>query len=78
MAKDSHLRNHLEVHSPSFDQVFLLIQLKTFLSSVDGLLIFFFFTFELFYSLLHILMIKSSYRVDGAIFNFLSKSFEIL
>ena len=28
-AKDSHLTNHLEVHSPSFDQVFLSIQLKT-------------------------------------------------
>ena len=30
MAKDSHLRNHLEVHSLSSDQVFLSIRLKTF------------------------------------------------
>ena len=30
MAKDSHLRNYLEVHSLSSDQVFLSIQLKTF------------------------------------------------
>ena len=38
--KDSHLRNHLEVHSLSFDQVFLTTQ-KLFESSVAGLLIFF-------------------------------------
>ena len=30
MAKDSHLRNYLEVHSMSSDQVFVSIELKTF------------------------------------------------
>ena len=37
-----------------------------------------FFAFELYYSLFRILMIKSSYRVDRAFFNFLFNSFEIL
>ena len=33
MAKDSHLRNYLEAHLLSSDQVFLSIQLKTFSKS---------------------------------------------
>ena len=41
---------------------------------MDGLLIF--LAFELYYSLFHILMIKSSNRVDRALFNFLFNSFE--
>ena len=48
--------------------------LKLFQSLVDGLLIF--FAFELYYSLFHILMIKSSNRVDRALFDFLFSSFE--
>ena len=76
MANDSHLRSYLEVHSLNSYQVFLSIQLKTFQSSVDGLLNF--FAFELYHSLFHILMIKSSYRVDRALSNFLFNSFEIL
>ena len=35
-----------------------------------------FFAFELYYSLFHILMIKSSYRVDRDLFNFLFNSYE--
>ena len=70
MAKDSHLRDYLEVYSLSYDQVFLGVHLKTF-SKFSGWT-------ELYHSLLHILMIKSSYRVDRALFNFLFNSFEIL
>ena len=58
----SHLRSYLEVHSLSSDQVLLSIQLETFLKS--NLLTFKFFSFELYFSIFHILMIKSSYRVD--------------
>ena len=76
MPMHSHLRNYLEVHSLSSDQVFLSIQLKTFQSSVDGLLKY--FAFELYCSLFHIIMIKSSYWVDRALFNFLFNSFDIL
>ena len=43
MAKDSQLRDYLEVYSLSSDQVFLSIQLKTVQSSVDGLIKFFYF-----------------------------------
>ena len=38
IAKGSHLRNYLEVHSLSSDQVFLSIPEKLFQSLVDGLL----------------------------------------
>ena len=38
----------------------------------------FFFAFELYHSLFHILMTENSYRVDRAHFNFLFNSFEIL
>ena len=51
------------------DQVFLSIQLKTF-SKFSGWT-FKFFAFELYYSLFHILMIKSKYLADRALFNFL-------
>ena len=34
--------------------------------------------FELYFSLFHILLIKSSYRVDWTLFNFLFTSFEFL
>ena len=37
-----------------------------------------FFGFELYYSLFYILMINGNYRVDRALFNFLSNSFELL
>ena len=43
---------------------------------MDGLKLF--FAFDLYYSLFHMLMIKSSYRVDRVLFNFLFNSFEIL
>ena len=60
---------------PSFPLVQLKIfQLKIFQSSVGGLLIF--FSFELYYSLFHILMIKSNYWVDRPLFNFLFNSSE--
>ena len=75
--KGSHLRKYLEVHSLSSDQVFHSIRLKTF-SKFSGWTFKFFFAFELYYSLYHILMIKSSYRVDRTLFNFLFNSFEIL
>ena len=76
MAKDSQLRDCLEVYSNSLSsgQVFLRVQLKTF-SKFSGWT-FNFFAFELCYSLFHILMIKSSNRVDRALFNFLFNSFE--
>ena len=69
MAKDSHLRECLEVHSLSSDQVLLPIQLKTF-SKFSGWTFNFFFAFELHCSLFHILMIKSSYLVDQALSRF--------
>ena len=72
MAKDSNLMSYLEAHLLSSDQVFLSIQSKTFSQFSD------FFAFELNYSLFHILMIKSRYRVDRAFFSFLFNSFEIL
>ena len=74
MANDSHLRNYLEVHSLSSDQLFF--HFNSIQSLVDELLKF--FAFELYYSLFHILLIKSSYWVDLALFNFLFNSFEIL
>ena len=49
---------------------------KLFQSSVDGHITF--FGFKLYYSLFNILMIKSSYWVDRALFNFLFNSVEIL
>ena len=61
--KGSHLRNYLEAHSLSSDQVFLSIQLKTF-SKFSEWTFKNFFAFELYYSLYHILTIRSSYRVD--------------
>ena len=68
------------MHSLNSDQVFLSIQLKTF-SKFSGWT-FNFFAFELYRSLFHILMFKSSYQVDRALSNFLSNfifnSFEIL
>ena len=64
MTKDSQLRDYLEVCSLSSDQIFLRVQLKTFQRSVDGLLIYLFFAFGFYYSLFHILIIKSSYRAD--------------
>ena len=63
-----HLGDYLEVYSLSFDQVFLLVQLKTF-PKFSGWT-FNFFAFELYYSLFRILMIKSSNRVDRDLFNF--------
>ena len=65
MAKDSYLKNYLEDHSLSSAKAFLSIELKTFQSSVSN-----FFAFELYYSLFHILIIKSSYWVDRSLFNF--------
>ena len=59
-AKDSQLRVYLEVYSPSSDQVFLSIQLKTF-SKFSGWT---FFAFELYYSLFQKLVNESSYQVD--------------
>ena len=76
MANDSHLRKYLEVHSLSSEKVFVSIQLKTYSKLVDGLLKL--FAFGLYYSLFHILMIKSSYWVDRVLFNFLFNSFGIL
>ena len=75
---DPHLRTYSEVHSHSLnsDQAFLSIQLKTFPKSVDGLLNC--FAFDLYPGLFHILTIKSSYRVDQALSNFLLNSFGIL
>ena len=52
---------------------FPLSSIKNF-SKISGRT--FFFAFELYYSLFHILKIKSSNRVDGALFNFLFNSFE--
>ena len=46
------------------------------LSSIKNFSKFSGWTFELYYSLFHILMIKSSYRVDRALFNCLFNSFE--
>ena len=69
MAKDSQLRDYLEVYSLSSDQVFLRVQLKTFSKFSGWTFNLFFFAFELYYSLFHILMIKSSNRVDRALFN---------
>ena len=69
------MRNYFEVHSLSSDQVFLSIQLKTF-SKFSGWT--FIFVFALVYCLFNIPMIKSSYRADQALFNFLFNSSEIL
>ena len=76
MAKDSYLRDHLNVHSLSSDQVFRSVQLKTF-SKFSG------WSFKMILVLnciivYFILMIKSSYRVDRALFDFLFNSFRIL
>ena len=49
MAKDSQLRDYLEVYSLSSDQVFVSIQLKTCLEFSGGL-VKFFFVFELYYT----------------------------
>ena len=76
MAKDSHLKSYLEVHSLNSDQVFLSIQSKTFPKFSDGF--YNCFAFELYNSLIYILMIKSSYPVDRALSNFLFNSFETL
>ena len=73
MAKDS--RTHLEVHSLNSDRILFSIQLKTF-SKFSGWT-FIMFAFELYHSLFHTLMIKSSYLVDRALSYFLSYSFEI-
>ena len=49
MAKDSQLRDYLEVYSLSSDQVFLSIQLKACLE-FSGSTCEFFFVFELYYT----------------------------
>ena len=76
MVKDSQLRDYVEVYSLSSDQIFLLFQLKTFSKFTGWTFNYFFFAFELYYSLFHVLMIKSSNRVDRALFHFLFNSFE--
>ena len=78
MAKDSHLRTYLEVHSLNSDQVFLSIQFKTFPVGGRSAMDLNFSAFELYHSSFHILTIKSSYRVVQALSNFLFNSFEIL
>ena len=75
MAMDLHLRNYLEVHSLSSNQGFLSI-INVF--RVQRMDFKFFFYFELYYSLFHILMIDNSYWVDRAHFSFLFNSFEML
>ena len=73
MAKDSNLRNYLEVHSLSFDQVYPFYSIKNFFKDqwIDFQRL---FACEFYYRLFHILMIKNSYQVDRALFD----SFEIL
>ena len=58
----SQLRNYLEVHSLNSDQV-------PFKRSVDGLLHFFLFAFELQFSLFHMFMIKRAIQLTE-LFNF--------
>ena len=55
---------------------FALSSFKNFFKFSGWTFNIFFFAFELYYCLFHILMIKSSNRVDRALFNFLFNSFE--
>ena len=77
MAKDSHLRNYFEVHLALTKFSFQFNQ-KPLQKFSGWTFTFFFFAFELYYSLFHMVVIKSSYRVDQALFNFYVHSFEIL